>query len=58
MAIPIKQVPILSGDVASEFVRLADERERGPRHPLTAEQEAQVQNIVNQLREFKFPWQK
>lgn len=58
MAIPIKQVPILSGEIAEIFVREADENEKLPRHKISAEDEAWVNRIAKQLQEFKFPWDK
>jgi len=58
MATPIKQVPILTGEIAEEFVRQAEENEKLPRHHLSPEDVAMVKKIVNQLHEFKFPWDK
>lgn len=58
MAIPIKAVPILSGEIADDFVRKADEREKNPAPGLSAEQEARIAKIMSQMREFKFPWEK
>ena len=36
MAIPIKAVPILSGEAGDEFVRRAEAKERGERTLLTS----------------------
>lgn len=58
MAIPIKAVPILSGEIAEEFVRNAEERERKPSSSLSCDQEERIANVMRQMREFKFPWQK
>lgn len=56
MAIPIKAVPILSGEAADEFVRRAEAKERGERTPLTLEQKEKVDMMMRQLREFKPSW--
>lgn len=56
MATPIKQVPILTGDIASAFVREAEANEKLPRHQISAEDEAWVKRIAKQLHEVKFPW--
>lgn len=58
MAIPIKAVPILSGDIADDFVRKANEREKHPSAQLTEAQEERVLKVMRQLRDFKFPWEK
>lgn len=58
MATPIKQVPILTGELAAAFVREADENEKMPRHHISSEDEAWVKRIAKQLHEFKFPWDK
>lgn len=57
MAIPIKAVPILSGNIADEFVRSAEERESHPSERLSKAQEERVAKIMRQFREFKFPWE-
>lgn len=58
MAIPIKAVPILSGKTAEDFVHKAEEREKRPAPKLSAEQEERIANIMRQMKEFKFPWEK
>lgn len=58
MATPIKQVPILSGEIAEAFVHEADENEKLPRHPLSLQDEEWVRRIARQLNDFKFPWDK
>lgn len=58
MATPIKQVPILTGKLATDFVREAEDNEKLPRHQISSEDEAWVQKIAKQLQEFKFPWDK
>lgn len=57
MAIPIKAVPILSGEIADDFVRKAEEREKNPTPGLTQEQEERIARVMRQMREFKFPWE-
>ncbi len=58
MAIPIKAVPILSGKIADDFVRKAEEREQNPAPGLSQEQEERIAKVMRQMREFKFPWEK
>ena len=58
MAIPIKAVPILSGEIADDFVRKAEEREKNPAPGLSQEQEDRIAKVTRQMREFKFPWEK
>jgi hypothetical protein len=58
MATPIKAVPILSGKLADEFVRRAEERERSPRRVSSQEQRAVVREMERQLREFVPSWRK
>ena len=58
MAIPIKAVPILSGEIADDFVRKAEEREKNPAPVLSQEQEERIARVMRQMREFKFPWEK
>ena len=58
MAIPIKQVPILTGKIADEFVRQAEEREREPHRIITEQQRQMVKEMMRSLHEFKFPWDK
>lgn len=58
MAIPIKAVPILSGEIADDFVRRAKEREKNPSQGLSQEQEERVAKVMKQMREFRFPWEK
>lgn len=58
MATPIKQVPILTGELAEAFVREAEENEKRPRCEISQEDEAWVKRIAKQLHEFKFPWDK
>lgn len=56
MAIPIKAVPILSGEIAEDFVRRAEENERKPRKRLSPERERKIAEIMQRSREFVFPW--
>lgn len=58
MAIPIKAVPILSGEIADDFVRKAEEHEKNPAPRLSPEQEERIAKVMKQMREFKFPWEK
>lgn len=58
MATPIKAVPVLSGHLADEFVRRAEENELKPRRLSTPEQRAIVREMERQLREFIPSWKK
>jgi hypothetical protein len=58
MAIPIKQVPILTGELAEEFIREAEENEKLPRHRLSPEREARVKKMLQQLDEFVPSWRR
>jgi hypothetical protein len=59
MATPIKQVPILYGEDAEAFERMAREREQNPQgKPLTAKEEAEIAAMVRQLHEYKPSWKK
>lgn len=42
MATPIKSVPILTGTLADNFIRQAEENERKPRRILSEEQEKKL----------------
>lgn len=58
MATPIKAVPILTGSVADDFVRRAEENERKPRRVLSAEREKRIAEIMRRSREFVPSWMK
>jgi hypothetical protein len=58
MATPIKSVPILSGEIADEFVRLAEEKERKSKREISPESSSIVREMERQLREFVPTWKK
>lgn len=58
MAIPIKEVPILYGEIAEEFVRKADAKAAKPRHVSSDRQRKIVREMERQLREFIPSWKK
>lgn len=58
MATPIKAVPILSGEIAEEFIRKAEENERKPRHELSEVQKRSIQQIVRQMQEYVPSWRR
>ncbi len=58
MAIPIKAVPILSGEIADDFIRKAEEHEKNPAPRLSPEREERIAKTMKQMREFRFPWEK
>ena len=58
MAIPIKAVPILSGKIADDFVKKAEDREKNPSPALSPEREDRIADVMKRMREFRFPWEK
>lgn len=56
MATPIKAVPILSGEIADEFVRQAEENESKPRRKPNPERQAMVAEILRRSKEFVPSW--
>lgn len=58
MATPIKAVPILTGTLADDFVRQADENERKPRRVLSSEREQKIAEIMRRSRETVPSWLK
>ncbi len=58
MATPIKTVPILTGTLADDFVRHAEENERKPRRVLSEEDEKRIAEIMRRSREFIPSWLK
>lgn len=58
MATPIKAVPILTGTLADDFVRQAEENERKPHRLLSEEDEKRIAQIMRRSREFVPSWLK
>ncbi len=58
MATPIKSVPILTGEIAEEFIRKADERERKHRQIIQEDKEKRIADIMRRSREFIPSWMK
>lgn len=58
MATPIKAVPTLTGTLAYDFVRQAEENERKPRRLLSEEDEKRIAEIMRRSREFVPSWLK
>lgn len=58
MAIPIKQVPILTGEIAAEFIREAEENEKLPRHQLSEEAKDRVRKMLRQIDEYVPSWRR
>ncbi len=58
MATPIKAVPILTGEIAEDFIRKADERERNPRRKISEDKEKRIAEIMRRSREFVPSWMK
>lgn len=58
MATPIKQVPILTGELAEAFVMEADENEKLPRFTLSPERKEKVRRMLRQIDEFIPSWRR
>jgi hypothetical protein len=58
MALPIKQVPILSGKAAEEFERRADEALKRPRRELTPEDIEMLRRVEKEMREYVPSWRR
>lgn len=58
MATPIKAVPSLSGTLADDFVRQAEENECKPRRILSEEREKKIADIMRRSHEFVPSWLK
>lgn len=58
MAIPIKQVPILSGKIAEDFERQADAILAMPRRKSYAKDRRAVREMERQLREAVPSWRR
>lgn len=58
MATPIKAVPILTGEIAEDFIRKADEREHKPRRVVSEDKEKRIADIMRRSREFVPSWMK
>lgn len=59
MAIPIKQVPILTGEIAEAFVREAEEKESKPHgYRLSPDDEATVRRVIRRMEDFVPAWRK
>lgn len=58
MAIPIKQVPILSGEIAEEFIKQAEENEKLPHGNLSSEREARIRRVMRRMEEFVPSWKR
>lgn len=56
MATPIKQVPILTGELAEAFIREAEENEKLPRHRLSSEDEETIRRVMREMEEFIPSW--
>jgi hypothetical protein len=58
MALPIKQVPILSGKAAEEFERRADEALKRPRREISPERRAELLEVERLMREYVPSWER
>lgn len=58
MVAPIKQVPILSGEIAEAFVREAETNERKPHGKLPPERDAVIKRVMREMEEFVPSWRR
>lgn len=58
MATPIKQVPILSGEIAEAFIREAEANERKPHGKLSPEREAAIRRVMREMERFVPSWKR
>lgn len=58
MAIPIKPVPILSGQIAEDFIIEAEENEKLPRHQLSEDAKTRVRKMLRQIDEYVPSWRR
>ena len=58
MATPIKQVPILTGELAEAFVCEAEANERKPHGKLPQEREATIRRVMREMEEFVPSWRR
>ena len=58
MATRIKTVPILTGELAEEFIRQAEENQHAPRRTSSSRQRATVREMERQLREYIPSWKR
>lgn len=58
MAIPIKDVPVLTGELAENFIRRAEENERKPRWTPDPEMLKRVRDIVERSKNFIPSWRR
>ncbi|MCM1337428.1 MAG: hypothetical protein NC187_07740 [Candidatus Amulumruptor caecigallinarius] len=56
MATPIKQVPILTGELAEAFVRQAEANERRPHGKLPKERESEIKRVMREMEDFVPSW--
>lgn len=47
MAIPIKAVPMLTGEIAEDFIRIADEIEHKPRRTVSEDKGKGIADIIH-----------
>lgn len=58
MATPIKSVPILTGTIAADFIRQAEDNEAKPRRILSKERENRIAEIMRRSHEYVPSWLK
>ena len=53
MAIPIKTIPVLTGEAAERFVKEAEENAKMPMPKLSPERKARLEALLKNSREFQ-----
>ena len=58
MATPIKAVPILTGELAEEFIFRAEENERKPRREASPERQKEISDFLKRSKEYVPSWRR
>lgn len=58
MALPIKDVPVLTGDIAADFIRKAEERSKGKRKNPDPDKLRGVMSMVERSQSFVPSWRR
>jgi len=58
MATPIKAVPILTGELAEDFILRAEEKERKPRKEVSPERQKEISDFLRRSKEYVPSWKR
>jgi len=58
MATPIKAVPILTGELAENFILRAEENERKPRKEVSPERQKEISDFLRRSKEYVPSWKR